>query len=80
MNEYSSTFEHLLVKECSCTIHNSNHSHLQFLSIELYKVVNGLTTNIFLDLLLRNNRLVNLRSQNDFVVPRVRTESCGKIT
>ena len=43
-NDYSSTFEHLLVKDGSCTVH---HSHLQFLSIKLYEVVNGLTKNIF---------------------------------
>ena len=66
-NDYGSTFEHLLVKDGYCTVH---HSNLQFLSIELYKAVNGLTTNIFSDLFLRNNRLVNLRSHNDFVLPR----------
>ena len=40
-----STFEHLLEKYYSCTVH---HSNLHFLSIELYKVVNDQSTNIFL--------------------------------
>ena len=52
-NDYISTFEHLLEKDDSCTVH---HSNLHFLSIELYKVVNDLTTNIFSDIFLRNNR------------------------
>ena len=69
------TFEHLLEKDDSCTVH---HSNLHFLSIELYKVVNDLTTNIFSDIFLRNNQEVSLRSQNYFALPRVRTESCGK--
>ena len=43
-NDYISTFEHLLEKDDSCTVH---HSNLHFLSIELYKVVNDLSTNIF---------------------------------
>ena len=74
-NDYISTFEHLLEKDDSCTVH---HSNLHFLSIELYKVVNDLTTNIFSNIFLRNNQEVSLRSQNYFALPRVRTESCGK--
>ena len=74
-SDYISTFEHLLEKDDSCTVH---HSNLHFLSIELYKVVNDLTTNIFSDIFLRNNQEVSLRSQNYFALPRVRTESCGK--
>ena len=49
-NDYCSTFEHLLEKDDSCTVH---HSNLNFLSIELYKVVNDLTTNIFSGIFLR---------------------------
>ena len=74
-NDYVSTFEHLLEKDDSCTVH---HSNLHFLSIELYKVVNDQSTNIFSDIFLRNNRGICLRSQNDFALPQVRTESCGK--
>ena len=48
--------------------------------IELYKVVNDLTTNIFSDIFLRNNQGVSLRSQNELALPQVRTESCGKGT
>ena len=76
-NDYCSTFEHLLEKDDSCTVH---HSNLHFLSIELYKIVNDLATNIFSDIFLRNNGGVNLHSQNDFVLPQVRTEFCGKGT
>ena len=67
-NDYISTFEHLLV----------HHSNLHFLSIELDKVVNDLTTNIFSDIFLRNNQEVSLHSQNYFALPRVRTESYGE--
>ena len=56
-NDYNSTFEHLLEKDDSCTVH---HSNLHFLSIELYKVVNDVTTNIFSDIFFRNNVGVNL--------------------
>ena len=42
-NDYISTFEHLLEKDDSCTVH---HSNLHFFSIELHKVVNDLTTHI----------------------------------
>ena len=69
-NDYISAFEHLLEKDDSCTVH---HSNLHFLSIELYKVVNDLTKNIFSDIFLHNNQDVSLRSQNYFALPRVRT-------
>ena len=52
----------------------AHHSNLHFLSIELYKVVNDLTTNIFSDMIIRNNQEVSLRSQNYFALPRVRTK------
>ena len=74
-NDYCSTFQHLLEKDDSCTVH---HSNLHFLSIQLYKVVNDLTTNIFSNIILRNNQGVSLHSQNEFALPQVRTESCGK--
>ena len=74
-NDYCSTFEHLLEKDDSCTVH---HSNLHLLSIESYKVVNDLTTNIFSDIFLRNNQGVSLRSQNECALSQVRTESCGK--
>ena len=70
--DYVSTFEHLLEKDDSCIV------HLHFLPIELYKVVNDQSTNTFSDIFLRNNRGICLRSQNDFALPKVRTESCEK--
>ena len=76
-NDFNSTFEYLLEKDGSCTVH---HSNLHFLSIELYKVANGLSTKQFSNIFLRNNRGVSLRSQNDFALPQVMTESCGKGT
>ena len=69
-NDFNSTFEHLLEKDGSCTVH---HSNLHFLSIELYKVVNGLSTKQFSNIFLRNNRGVSLHSQNDFSLPQVMT-------
>ena len=57
-NDYISTFEHLLEKDDSCTVH---HSNLDFLSIELHKIVNYQTTNSFSYIFLGNNRGICLR-------------------
>ena len=64
----TSTFEELLTKDKSVTIH---HRNIQFLAIELYKVKNGdapyLLKNIFTARNIPEDSVVaNLRSQTDF--------------
>ena len=64
----TSTFEELLTKDKSVTIH---HRNIQFLAIELYKVKNGdvpyLLKNIFTARDIPGDSVVaNLRSQTDF--------------
>ena len=47
-NDAFSSFKHLLEKECDCTIHQRN---IQFIAIELYKVVNKLSPEIVSEIL-----------------------------
>ena len=51
-NDYESTFEDLLTKDGSFTIH---HYKIQTLPMELYKVYNNISQTIFGELLTRNN-------------------------
>ena len=67
-NDYYSTFEELLEKDGSFTIH---HYNIQTLCIELYKVYNNLAHLIFSDLFKRNSNPYNTRLQSDFVIPRI---------
>ena len=67
-NDYYSTFEELLEKDGSFTIHYYN---IQTLCIELYKVYNNLAHSIFSDLFKRNSNPYNRRLQSDFVIPRI---------
>ena len=69
-NDYYSTFEELLEKDGSFTIH---HYNIQTLCIELYKVYNNLAHSIFRDLFKRNSNPYNTRLQSDFVIPRINT-------
>ena len=68
--DYGSTFEELLEKDNSFTVH---HYNIQTLCIELYKVFTGQSQTIFSDLFERKNISYSLRSQPDFVIPQVKT-------
>ena len=70
LDGYTSTFEELLEKDKSLTVHLYD---IQALSTELSKVHNNLPQTIFGDLLVRNPINYNLRSQLDFVIPQVKT-------
>ena len=73
-NDFASTFDELLEKDGSFTVH---HSNIQVLAIELHKIIHGTSTSGLGDLLSRNNN-TQLRSRNEFSIPRVRTEQYGK--
>ena len=73
-DDYTSTFEELLEKGNSFTVH---HYNIQTLCIELYKIYNNLSQTIFSELFVRNHSNYNLGSQSDFVIPEVKTVYLG---
>ena len=62
-NDYESTFEDLLTKDGSFTIH---HYNIQTLAIELCKGYNNISQTILQELFTRNNNGYYLRSKSDF--------------
>ena len=75
-NDYTSSFEELLDKGESFSVH---HSNIQTLAIELYKVTHNLSNNIFKEIfIIRNQNGPCLRSQNEFFRPQVRTVYKGE--
>ena len=68
--DYESTFEDLLTKGGSFTVHDYN---IQTLAIESYKLYNNISQTIFGELFTRNNNGYYLRSKSDFVIPQIRT-------
>ena len=76
-NDYTSTFEHLLELDNSVTIHVRN---LQMLSIEIYKIVNGLAPNIMSNLLPINGQKWELRSENHFQMHNIKSVYNGMET
>ena len=65
----SLTFEQMLEKDGSLTIH---HRNLQKLAIEMYKVKNGLSPEIMANLFTLKSR-----GNGDFVIPQVHTVNRG---
>ena len=70
------TFEELLDKDKSFTIHERN---LQKLAIEMYKIKHNLSPSPVQEL-FRNQGKLNLRQNNEWVIPKVKTENYGKET
>ena len=68
--DYGFTFEELLEKNNSFTVH---HYNIQTLCIELYKVFTGQSQTIFCYLFERKIISYSLRSLPDFVIPQVKT-------
>ena len=73
-NGHSSTFEDLLVKDNSVSIH---HRNIRLLAIELYKAKYNLSSQLMLDLFQRREVNYNIRSQTDFSLRSVNTSSYG---
>ena len=69
-SDCGSTFEHLLTRHGSFTVHHYNN---QTLTIELYKVYNNISQTIFGELLTRNNNGNYLRSKSNLVILQIRT-------
>ena len=69
-----STYSELLEKDCAVTIHTKN---LQLLMIEMYKTRNDLNPSFMQEIFCENESHYNLRNNNEFVQPRVRSVGNG---
>ena len=69
-----STYSELLQKDCAVTIHTKN---LQILMTEMYKTKNELKPLFMREIFRENTTRYNLRSNNEFTQPRVRSVSNG---
>ena len=73
-NDNISSFEELLRRDDSCSIHHKNLKHF---AIELYKVQNNLSTPIMNELFEFRDISYQLRNRNDFSKVKVNTVSYG---
>ena len=69
-NNKNSSYEELLTKEGSVSIH---HRNIQALAIEFYKIKNGLSPELSTEIFAHETRSHNLRWCNDFRIPSIRT-------
>ena len=72
--DYTSTFEQLLKKDNSVSIH---HRTIQLLAIEMFKIINKCGPELVRDLFKLDNN-TNTRSNRAFFRPNVQTEEYGK--
>ena len=72
-----SMFEELLQRDNSVTVHTRN---IQRLATEMYKVYNNISLGFISEIFPKSNTTHNLRSQNDFVIPKVNTVLWGSET
>ena len=73
-NDHSSTFQDLLLKDNSVSIH---HRNIFLLAIELYKAKNNLSSQLMLELLQREEVNYNICSLKDFSLGSANTSSYG---
>ena len=69
-NDYESSFESLLIKNGSVSIHQRN---VQRVAIEMFKIKKSLVPKIISDLVVKNHK----PTRSDFVQPRVKTKTYG---
>ena len=74
-NDTITSFEELLVKDNTFTIH---HQNIQSLAIEMYKAVNNLPGGNLSEFFVRNNHNYNLRSRSELTVPSINTVFKGQ--
>ena len=74
-NDNQSTFEELLEKDNTVSVHQRN---LQFLAIELYKVINGISPDLMKEVFpLNDDSGYNLRNKRTFKSRRVKSMRYG---
>ena len=75
--DYESSFEVLMEKDRSITVHQRN---LQNLMTEMYKTKNGLNPAFMREIFCQQESQHNLRNSNDFSLPRIKTVTYGSET
>ena len=76
--DFSSSFEELLKRDKSCTIHQRN---IQTLAIEIFKTINNLNSNIMKDIFIEKKKTgYMLRSIDDLDSMNIRTVHWGEDT
>ena len=74
-NDYTSSFENLLKKDNSVSIH---HRNIQRVAIEMYKVKNNLCPEIMKSLFVPQAHSINTRSKSSFLRPRINSVYYGE--
>ena len=74
--DYISSFENLLKRDKSVTLHHSN-SNIQSLAIELFKVKRNLSHSMLSNIFPTRSISYNLRSQTDFIRSNASTSRYG---
>ena len=69
-NDTTTSFEELLVKNKTFTIH---HQNIQSLAIEIYKAMNNLPGGNLRGFFVRNNHNYNLRSRSELTISSINT-------
>ena len=66
-DDYTSSFKNLLIRDKSVSIH---HRNIQYLAVEMFKVVNGIAPPLMKEIFEVNKNTTN-RSGNTFILPKV---------
>ena len=72
-DDYESSFQELLTKDNTVTIH---HRNIQYVAIEMYKIIHNLCPPIMNELVVGQNNLSG-RSNTSFIKPKVNTVYYG---
>ena len=75
--DYVSSFDTLLERDKSVTIHKKN---LQILMTEMFKTHNNMNPPFMNEIFRERENVYNLRNNNEFVLPRIRTVNFGSET
>ena len=75
--DYVSSFDTLLERDKSVTIHKKN---LQILMTEIFKTQNNMNPPFMNEIFRERENMYNLRNNNEFVLPRIRTVHFGSET